>query len=130
MPARLEHRRLTVVRTTRLDPIVRPNRNLDRHVLVAIEVSDEKHVLAVLVRPPALERREDGLVSAARAVRAEAGGCAGSGTCCPDTASAQYPTPITAARAATAGRYDFIGVTLLCGKGAARGGRTAPLVER
>ncbi len=58
-------RRLAVIGTARLDPIVRPDRDVDRIGLVAVVVAEQQDERAVLVRTPALERWKDRLTGGA-----------------------------------------------------------------
>ena len=59
--AELEVGRLAQVGTAGLDPVVRADRNLDRLLLVAIEITEQQVVAAVGVLIPAFEGRVDGL---------------------------------------------------------------------
>ena len=47
---------LTLVRPARLDPVVRTNRDVERLLLIPVEIADEQAVRAVRVLIPALER--------------------------------------------------------------------------
>src|SRR5260370_16680653 len=52
-------RRLPQIGPTRLDPVVRPNGNVELLLGVAIEIANQKTAAAILVREPAFERADD-----------------------------------------------------------------------
>ena len=56
----LEMRRLALVGTARIDPIVRTDGNVELLIFVTIEVPDQDDVHGVLARTPALECGVDG----------------------------------------------------------------------
>ena len=61
LPSRQEVRWLTHVRTARLDAVVRSNRDVERLLLVSVEVADEQAVAAVGILVPALGRPDHAL---------------------------------------------------------------------
>src|SRR6185295_225061 len=49
-------RRLTLIGTARLDPVVRPDRNVELLLRVAVEITDQRVGVAVLAEVPAFVR--------------------------------------------------------------------------
>jgi hypothetical protein len=63
---RHEVRRLSEVRAAGLDVVVRPDRHVDFHLRVAIQVTDDERLGAVGIVEPAFHRRGDAGAEIAR----------------------------------------------------------------